>query len=110
MGDAKIERAAQDRAVSLQRAVIAEVVPEPDRDLRELDPAASAATITDLVVTVTGGDVDHELILSDCRHSSRPCEETGSLPAPTSGSQTGLVQPELSGSSAGLVIAISVIA
>ena len=39
MGDAEVERAAEDRAARLERAVAAEVVPEPERDRGQLEAA-----------------------------------------------------------------------
>ena len=34
VGDAEVERAAQDGALGVERTVVAEVVPEPERDAR----------------------------------------------------------------------------
>ena len=43
MGDAAVERPAQDGPLGLQRHVVAEVVPQPERDGREVEAAAPAA-------------------------------------------------------------------
>src|SRR5262249_55151933 len=59
VGDAQVERAAQDGPAVLQRAVVAEVVPQPQRHLGKLDAAAPAATVADLLVAVSRGGVGH---------------------------------------------------
>ena len=60
MGDAEVERAAQDRALAVERAVVAEVVPQPERDGGQLQAAAAAAAVGHPVVAVLGGDVGHD--------------------------------------------------
>src|SRR3954452_22223372 len=57
MADAEGERPPQDRALRLDRPVVAEVVPEPERDLRELEAAGAAAAILHVVVSVFGSVV-----------------------------------------------------
>src|SRR5205085_6442842 len=61
VGDPEVERAADDLAARLQRAVAAEVLPEAERDRWQEEPAAAAAAEGHLVVTARGGDVDHRL-------------------------------------------------
>ena len=46
MRDAEVERAAEDRAARRQRPVVAEVLPQPERDRRQLQAAAAAAAVT----------------------------------------------------------------
>ena len=50
--DAEVERAAQDRALALERLVVAEVVPQAERDGGELEAAAPAAAVGHRVVAV----------------------------------------------------------
>ncbi len=45
VGDAEVEGAAQDGALRVERAVAAEVVPEPERDAGQLEPAAPGAGV-----------------------------------------------------------------
>ena len=42
VGDAEVEGAADDRALRLERPVVAEVVPQPERDRGQLQPAPAA--------------------------------------------------------------------
>ena len=65
VADAEIERAPQDRALRLQRPVTAEVVPQPQRDQRQLDPAAPTAPVGHALVAVVGGDIG---VGADCGH------------------------------------------
>ena len=60
MRDPEVEGAAHDRAARLERPVVAEVVPEAERDGRQLQAAAAAAAVLHAVVAVVGGDVRHE--------------------------------------------------
>ena len=55
MGDAEVEGAADDRALVLERLVVAEVVPQAERDGGELEAAAAAAAVGHRVVAVRGG-------------------------------------------------------
>jgi hypothetical protein len=57
--DAEVERAAQDRALVVERVVVAEVVPEPQRDGREQEAAAAGAPVGHRVVAILGGGVGH---------------------------------------------------
>jgi hypothetical protein len=59
VADAAVERAPQHRALGLERLVVAEVVPEAERDRRQLDAAAPAAAVGRLLVAVVSGDVGH---------------------------------------------------
>ena len=54
VGDAQVESAAQDGALALERLVVAEVLPEPERDGRQQQAAASAAAVGHGVVAVVG--------------------------------------------------------
>ena len=60
MRDAEVEGAAHDRAAVLERPVVAEVLPEAERDRGQLQAAAPAAAVRHAVVAVVGGDVRHE--------------------------------------------------
>ena len=55
--DAEIEGASNDRAAVLPRPVVPEVVPEPERHGRQLQPAAAAAAVLHAFVPVGGGGV-----------------------------------------------------
>ncbi len=57
MRDAEVEGAAQDRAAVLQRAIVTEVLPQPERDRGELDAAGADAAIGHPLVA---GRVGHE--------------------------------------------------
>jgi hypothetical protein len=59
MSHAQVERPAHDGVLSLQRSVIAEVVPQTERDRRQLDPAAPAPPVGHRVVTCRCGNVGH---------------------------------------------------
>ena len=52
VGDAEVERAQDGRAARLVRPVGAEVVPEPERDRRQHEPAAAAAPVLHPLVPV----------------------------------------------------------
>ena len=57
VGDAEVEGAADDGALGLERAVVAEVPPEAERQQRQVQPAASAAAVGHALVAVGGRDV-----------------------------------------------------
>jgi hypothetical protein len=57
--DAQVERPADDRALVLDRLAVAEILPQPERNLGQQDPAAPAAAVGVLGVTVLGGHVCH---------------------------------------------------
>lgn len=57
MGHAEVEGTAQDRALVVERAVVAEVVPEAEGDRGELEAAAAGAAVLHGVVAVRGGAV-----------------------------------------------------
>ena len=61
VGDAEVESASQDRAAGVERPVVPEVLPEPERDRRKLQAAASTAAVEHAVVAVSGGRVAHDL-------------------------------------------------
>ena len=52
VGDPEVERAAQDRAAGRQRPVVAEVLPQAERDRRQLQAAAPAAAVLASLVAV----------------------------------------------------------
>ena len=74
--DAAVERVAQDRALGRDRHVVAEVVPEAERDRRQLQAAATGAAVDRAVVAVRGGDVlvegVHTASLVDTRRGAAP--------------------------------------
>ena len=57
MGDAEVEGAAQDGALVFEGLLLAEVLPEPERDRRQQQAAASAAAVGHRVVAALGGKV-----------------------------------------------------
>ena len=59
MRDPEVERAQHDRPLQIKRPVGAEVLPQPERDLGKLEPAAAAAAVADLVIPVRRSDVSH---------------------------------------------------
>ena len=70
VGDAEVECPAQDRAAVAQRAVVAEVLPQPERDRRELQAAAPAAAVGHRLVAVVGGHVQRRTELGVVGHAS----------------------------------------
>src|SRR3954468_24944286 len=56
MRDAEVEGPAQDRPLGLDRLVVAEVVPEPERHRGQLQPTASTPPVRRVRVAVVGGD------------------------------------------------------
>ena len=50
--DPEVERPPDDRAAVLPGPVVPEVVPEPERDRRKLQPAAAAAALLHAVVAI----------------------------------------------------------
>ena len=59
VGDAEVEGAADDRPLRLERGVVAEVVPQAERDRGELEPGAAGAAVGHRVVAIGGGHVGH---------------------------------------------------
>ena len=59
VGDAEVERAAQDGPARLQRPVAAEVLPQAERDRRELEAAAPTAPVGHRLIAVLGGSPGH---------------------------------------------------
>src|SRR6266568_4679501 len=70
MRNPEVERAQHDRPLEVKRPVGAEVLPEPERDLGKLEPAAAAAAVADLVVPLRCGDVGHGTSLPPLRGSA----------------------------------------
>ena len=60
VGDAEVERPPHHRPLVLHRLVVPEVVPEAQRDGRQLQAAAAAAAVGLDGVAVVGGDVAHD--------------------------------------------------
>ena len=57
--DAEIERAADDRAARVERAAVTEVLPEPERDRGQLEPARAAAPVGHPGIAFCGRDEGH---------------------------------------------------
>src|SRR5205823_12757110 len=55
--DSQVERATEDRAARHQRPVVAEVLPQPERDRGQLQSAAAAAPVEKLFVAVCNREV-----------------------------------------------------
>src|SRR4051794_5333377 len=64
VGDPQVEGAPDDRPLGVDRAVVAEVLPQAEGDGRQLQAAAPAAAVGHVVVAVFGGDVGHGAILA----------------------------------------------
>jgi hypothetical protein len=67
MRDAQVERPPDDRPLRIEPPFVPEVLPEPERDFRQHDPAAPAAAVSDMLVTVSGGEVSHAASLAPHR-------------------------------------------
>src|SRR5262249_61632047 len=67
VGHAEVERTAEDRPLGLYRALIAEVLPEPEGDLGQLHAASPAPAGTPVALPVTGRNVGHAGSLSPAR-------------------------------------------
>ncbi len=63
MGDAMVKRRAADRALGLMRGVMAEVVPQAQRNGGQLHPRPPATAIDHPVITVLGGGIAHRGLL-----------------------------------------------
>src|SRR5262249_27057409 len=59
VGDASVERATEELAAVLERGVAAEVLPEPERDGRQLHTAAAAPPVRHPAVALGRGSVCH---------------------------------------------------
>ena len=59
VSDARVERAEADVALHREGTVMAEVVPQAERDQREAQPAATTAAVLHRVVAVCCCDVAH---------------------------------------------------
>ena len=57
--DPEVERPPDDRTARVERPVVAEVVPEPERHGRQLQPARTAAVVAHRVVALGGRNVRH---------------------------------------------------
>ena len=71
LGDPQVERTADDRALALQRDVAAKVLPQAERDRRQLEPAAAAAAVLHARVAVAA--VSDHLLLNSCGRPDRRC-------------------------------------
>src|ERR1035437_3250117 len=92
VGDAQVKCAPQHRAAAGQRAVVAEVLPQPQRDRRQLETAAPAAAILHIVVSAGGGHIlaqaqlgikRHWMSISGAAKSVRPREDLTFAVRPT---------------------------
>src|SRR5690606_26803219 len=63
MGDAEVEGAAADGAPGPVRRILAEIVPQPERQRRQLQAGAAAAVVAHRVVAVVGGCPAHVVVL-----------------------------------------------
>src|SRR4029079_11398255 len=72
MGDAEVERSAHDGAAALKRRVTAEVLPESERDRRQVQPGDAGSAVLHLLVAVVGRRVCHSASFVMARSSS-PC-------------------------------------
>ena len=61
LGDAQVEGAPHERALVGEGHVVAEVVPEPQRDLRQLQATLAGVTVADDVVAARVGHVGRPL-------------------------------------------------
>ena len=77
VGHAAVEGPAQDRALGLLGPVGAEVLPQPEGERREAEPAAPDAAVVGVVVAVLGGGV-----VVHARHCAQ-ASSTASAAAPT---------------------------
>ena len=68
--DAKIERSAQRRAVRRERPVVAEVLPQAERDRRQRDPAASHAPVGHRLISGGVGEVARRLARGVVGHAA----------------------------------------
>src|SRR5262249_12344333 len=59
MCHAEIEGTPDDRALSADRSVVAEVLPQPERDCRKVNPALATATVRNLPIAVWRRNVCH---------------------------------------------------
>ena len=61
MGDAVVEGGAADLERPLGEGVVAEIVPEAERDRGEVEAAPSGPAVGDAAVAVGGGKVGHRV-------------------------------------------------
>src|SRR4029079_6561900 len=62
VGDAEVECAPHDGALGLEWEVVAEVVPEAEREHRHLNPAAPRPAVLHLLVAIVCGHVGHRTL------------------------------------------------
>ena len=62
MRDAEVEGGGSIARASLARRVLAEIVPQPERDRRQLQAAAAAPVVEHLVVAILGGQIGHRFL------------------------------------------------
>jgi hypothetical protein len=60
--DAEVEGPAQDRPLGREGLVVTEVVPQSERDLGQLEPAAPGPPVAHVVVASRGGEVPGERV------------------------------------------------
>jgi hypothetical protein len=61
MRDAEVKRPPQDLALQVNRATVAEVLPQPQRDRGKVKAAATTASVGHRCVAVVRGDVIREI-------------------------------------------------
>jgi hypothetical protein len=61
MGNAVVEGGLNNRPLGLMRRIVAEIMPQAERDRRQIQTGASAAAVDHLLVAVFGGHIDHQL-------------------------------------------------
>ena len=76
MVDAKIEGAAQDGALFVEALVVAEVVPQAQRDGRELQAAAADAAVGHGFVAVFRRGISHTFHPASCDRRNRQDRES----------------------------------
>ena len=80
MGDAEIEGLPAERALGSCGASLAEIVPEAERDGRQLQAGASAAVVDHAFIAIVGGMPCHALF-PDCRgHGRSPVSRSRRCP------------------------------
>src|SRR5262249_57907001 len=80
MGHAEVERPAEDRPLGLQGGLVAEVLPQPEGDLGQLQAAAPAPAVVPDVVPGTGPHGSHVGSLSPAPAAAAPLPPTAGEP------------------------------
>ena len=93
MRDAEVERAPDDRALRVERTVVAEVVPQAQRERRQLEAAPPDAVVAHAVVPFRNGDEGHAVTLWRWKATFSPAAASGASTPSTahSGASTDVV-------------------